>query len=409
MAEYEFNVKDYRIIKEASFSPEGITLIYARNGSGKSSLLKSLVSLLSQRHQEDNFRHGKDSYSISARVGENTLAYTRNGGTSQLQFNGEAPRTKLGQGPMSQVEPRFPLKRVDYIDSSFYPNISFQNSVPVFEDISVESLFSSMFSDMARLSERVTACRNDCVNTSKAKNDSQVSGDMLKAKVSESAKSVDVIKDNFPDLDSQYKSLRALAIKRQEFVKFQAEYGEAASKCIDANKQALVSFYKVAQPLFKDLVLTQKIKGLLDQKEKLSHDLFQVRDELAPLLELFPVGLVDGVAKFLDLDWQYEGVKAQGHSLPEVSPELVSSVSRFSTVSKNLKSIYLELDALPEVSVSLMESVQSISRLEIDLASCLTDLSVANMEDEEAQAEMKKFPCNRLISGLCPYQGQLKI
>lgn len=379
MAQYEFNIRDFRIIKEAHFVPEGITLIYAKNGAGKSTLLKSLVSLLSNKHYDDNFQHGKEAYSISATVGGNTLVYSRKGSTSQLQFNDEVSRSKLGQGSMSTVEPRFPLKRVDYVDSSFYPNFSFQNSVPVFEDISTADLFSSMFSDMARLSERVTACRNDCVNTSKVKNDSQVNGDLLKGKVSEAKKVVDTFKVQYPDLEVQYASLRALAIKRQDFLKFQAEYNEIAPKCSDPDKKVLVALYKDAQPLFKDLVFVQKVKGLLDQRERLLHDLALVKTELGPLNELFPdklLSLVEGVGRLGLLQDQYGEFEVQEW-------------------------------LLPEVSVSLIEGIQVLMKLDHDLAVCKFDLDVVNVQYEKIREQLKTSGCEILADGLCPYQEQI--
>ena len=412
MSYYNFKVKDYRIIKEADFSPTKITLVYARNGSGKSTLLKALVSLLSNKHSEVNFRHGKDSYEIVASVGDNKLTYTRTGTLSQLQFNDELPRSKFGQGSMAQAEPRFPLKRFDYLDSSYFPNFSFQNKTPVFDDIAVEDLFASLFSDVSRLSERVTACRNACVNTSKLKNDSQVNSDMLKEKVSEASKNVAKIKEENPNLEEQYTYLKGLVKKRDEQVKFFAEYTEVSAQCPDLNKRRLVSLYKEAQPLFSDLSFTKNMQGVLAQLDKLWKDLVQVKTEVDPLVELFPVdvvSLVDGVRQISTVQASLTSIHVERDALPDISYGLVSSGVTLISLKKTIEGFGLELRELPVVSDTLLSNVWELGNLGNELYQVRLEIQDLNTSYDKVVQELREFPCSRYLDNLCPFQEQIMI
>lgn len=411
MNNFSFKVKDYRIIKDADVSPEGITLIYGKNGNGKSTIIKSLVSLLSNKHSEDNFRHGKDSYSVFAEINGASVKYSRAGSSAQLKYNNETPKTKLGKGTLFDVEPRFPLKRVDYIDESFYPNISFQNSIPIFEQISTENLFSVMFSDMAKISERVTVCRNDCVNTAKVKNDSQVGSDMLKEKVLDAGKQVDKIKEANPDLEKNYLYLKSLAEKLANLVKFTAEFSEVSAQCSDPVKRHLVSLYKEAQPLFSDFVLVSKMDSIFTQSDKIGSDLTSVQDSYKSLKELFPipvVSLINGVKQLDSFQSSLDSVHMTIDAIPDVSRGLVEDCSFFLKMQSSLDGVVLELERLPVVSSGLISEVQDLFWLQAQLQLVSSDLVKLNQSYEEIQKQLKSFPCDRLTSGLCPYQDKLK-
>lgn len=406
MSQFAFGVKDYRILKDAHVEPEGITLIYAKNGSGKSTLIKSLVSLLSNRHSEDNFRHGQASYSIAAQVDGSRLRYQRDGDSYQIRFNDEAPRSKVGQGAMYAIEPRFPLKRYDFESSSFYPNFSFQNSVPVFDDIDATELFSVMFSDVAKISGRVTELKRDCTNLSKVRNDSQATGDMLKGKVSEAKKAVARFEEAYPGLPDQYESLKGLARKRDEFVKLSAELMELEGQCGDAGKRQLMSLYEDAQPLFKDLVFVQKVQGLLGQKESLSGELARVRGELDPLEELFPadiVSLVDGVGKVAGMSESLRSIQSEAQSLPDIPGGLVTAVASLVSVQQRMDAVRGELSGLPEVSVALVQGVQSVMTLSANVESVRGEMSQCDADYAAVMDQLKAFPCDRFLAGNCPY------
>jgi len=412
VSNFNFKVKDFRIIKDADISPEGITLIYGKNGNGKSTIIKALVSLLSNKHSEDNFRHGKDSYSISASVGESSITYNRSGSNAQVKYNDETPKTKLGKGTLSEVEPRFPLKRVDYVDSYFFPNFSFQNSVPIFESISTADLFSSMFSDMAKISERVTACRNDCVNTAKVKNDSQVGSDVLKEKVLTASKEVDKIKEANPDLEQNYTYLKGLAVKQANLAKFITEFTELSNLCADVKKRELVSLYDEAQPLFSDLTFVNKVEGVLAQLKKSSDELTSVKQEYKSFTEVFPVNvvsLVSGVKQIKSCQSSLTSIQKDINALPDVSLGLVSSCASLLKISLTLDGVKLDLQKLPVVESSLISEVQELVKLRSIYADVVSNLEVLDKEYATVEQKLKEFPCQRLVDGLCPYQEQVKV
>jgi DNA repair ATPase RecN len=408
---FNFKVKDYRIIRNADVSPDGITLIYGKNGNGKSTLIKSIVSLLSNKHSEDNFRHGEDSYSISAMVGSASVKYSRSGSTAQLQYNNETPKSKLGKGTLFEVEPRFPLKRVDYVDSYFYPNISFQNSIPIFEQISTDALFASMFSDVARISDRVTACRNDCVNVARVKNDSQVGSDVLKEKVLDAGKAVDKLKNDNPDLEKNYIYLKGLVEKRADLTKFMAEFTELSAQCSDVGKRKLVSLYKEAQPLFTDLVLMDKMRSIFDQSNKLSAELRSIQDSFKDLEASFPipvVSLVTGVKQIVTCQSVLDSVHKDVEAIPNVPRGLVEGCSALLKIRCSLDiGVRLELQKLPVVSSNLISEVHELLKLQANLTQVSAELVKVNKSYEEVQEQLKQLPCERLANGLCPYKDKL--
>ena len=411
MSRFHFIVKDYRILKDAEVVPEGITLLWGKNGHGKSSLIKSLVSLLSNRHSEDNFRHGVDSYLISARAGDNSITYRRSGNTSTIRFNDEPIRSKIGQGTLFQIEPRFTLKRFDLEDTAFYPNIIFQNET-LFDRIDPSQLFSVMFSDVAKISERVTQLKKDITSTSKLRNDAQANSDMLKEKVSASKKSVDKIKLENPNIEETYTYLKGLSVKRDNQAKFLAEYAIVSSSCSDPIKRNLVSLYQEAQPLFSDFVFVRNMQGVLSQAEKTQSELQTVQGLHNEIKAVFPVDvypLVSAVRQFNTVQESLSVIRVDKDSIPDVSFGLISSGVTLVSLKKTLEGLDIELSDLPVVSDSLFSEVRDLHRLSSELAQVRSDL--VDMEDSynDVVNELKAVPCDRLINNLCPFQEQIKL
>jgi energy-coupling factor transporter ATP-binding protein EcfA2 len=378
---FSFLVKNYRIIKEAIFQPSGITLVYAQNGSGKSTLLKSLVTVLSNRHSEDNFRHGSDEYEVGIDVGGSKLTYCRKGSVSSVAFNDEEPRVKIGQGPMYAVEPRFPLKRYDFDGSTFYPNLSMQNSVPVFGEIDPSELFSLMFSDVAKVSGRVNDLKKECVSASKKINDSQVMLDAYKARVSGAEKVVDGIKEQYPHLEDTYAGLKVLAARRDVAVKFRADFDALSSQCGDEGKRRMAVVFDSAVPLFPLLAVRDKIGGVVSRVQDLTVSLSGVRDSLNDVNDRFPVdvsGLVGGVGRM---------------------------VSERGLLGK----VITEMSALPDVSVGLVGGVGKVRQLINQLSQVSDELGNLDGDYDVVMGGLKAYPCDRLVNGLCPYGDKMGV
>ena len=411
MSNFNFKVNNYRIIKNADVSPSGVTLLYGKNGSGKSTLLKSLVTLLSNKHSEDNFRHGENSYSIMASVDGNQLAYQRKDTTAQLFYNDEVPRSKLGQGDLASVEPRFPLKRLQFDDDVYYPNFSFQNKT-IFDSVEPSQLFSLMFSDVANVSQRVTQLKKDTLGTAKVRNDSQVTSDMFKEKVTTATKEVEVIKAANPNLEDTYSYLKGLVEKKENFTKFMLDYQRISSECSDEEKRKLVALYKEAQPLFSDLVFTQKVHGILMQITQANDDLLKVKEKNTKFNVVFPVNvhsLVSGVNQLSTVQSSLSVVRRDYGLLPQVSSGLISSGSTLINLKKTLDGVRLEFQQIPVVSSTLLSEVRDLQKAVYDLSLTRASLVEVNAEYEVITKRLKEFPCDRYLNKVCPFQEQIKV
>jgi DNA repair ATPase RecN len=409
MNRYSIAVKDFKIIKQAKVEPEGVTLIYGPNGNGKSTLGKALVSLLSNQHSEDNFRHGQPSYAIAVRAGENRLVYTRNGDVATLKFNDEPERQKLGRAPMSQVEPRFPLKRYDYEDDSFYPNFSFQNAVPIFGDISIYSLFSSMFSSIARVSERVSACQTDIRSLSKKRDGSQASSELLKEKVSESSKALDDLNRKYPNVASDFQTIKELVAVKQKIDEFMQEYASLSTSCADKEKRNMAALYDEAQPLFPAVMLVEKVNRVLSQHSSLKNNLEEIRNELALLPKIpfvrDPYRLVSEGVKLQRL--QEDVKKVDIKSVPNVPVFLFEGFVR-------LRELRIQEEGVtnskpPNVPVSLIKGMADITVKTSDLEAVRDQLRFLSTEESVVREQLQALPCERYAEGLCPYSDKLPV
>jgi energy-coupling factor transporter ATP-binding protein EcfA2 len=401
MGRFSFGIKDYRIIRQAKIDPEGITLIYGANGNGKSTIIKALVSLLSNHHSDDNFRHGQTAYAIAARIGDNKLIYTRNGDVSSVKFNDEGERLKLGKSPMNQVEPRFTLKRYDCEEDNFFPNFSFQNSVPIFGDISIYSLFGVMFASIAKVSDRVTSCRSACLATSKKKDASLTSSEMLKKKVEEYSKAVDNLKGRYPNLDADYVFLRSLAEKKQKIDAFMQEYSGLMASCGNVHKRHLADLYDDAKPLFPSMMLVQKVQGVIEQLKVLGDSLQSVKKELGVLPD---VGknvsrLVSMIGTAFRLTGELFVVRDEINTVPNVSLSLLNGAVHFISLNQKLGAI----EVSPFVDVSLIEMVSRICGLKKQLAKLKPEAAIVSNEYAGVHSRLSVLPCDRYSEGLCPF------
>jgi energy-coupling factor transporter ATP-binding protein EcfA2 len=407
VSRYSIAVKDFRVIKQAKVEPEGITLICGENGVGKSSLGKALVTLLSNQHSEENFRHGQSSYAIGVQIGGNRLVYTRKGDVASVKFNDEPERQKLGRVPMSQVEPRFPLKRFDYEDSSFFPNFSFQNEIPLFGDISIYSLFSSMFSSIARVSERVTACQNECRSLSKKRDGSLAGSEVLKERVFESSKALDGLKAEHPNIESDYMGGKALVERKREIDDFMREYVSLSASCGDVEKRSMAALYDDAQSLFPAVMLVERVGRVLARQDCLKADLLGVQEELASFPDIFRVAdcyaLVSGVVRLR----QFEEELGRVEVVPYVPVSLLEGVGKLRFRERELLVVLGE--ELPVVPVSLFEWVGEISRLSHSLNAFREELGLVMQEEAVARDQLQALPCERFVDGFCPYSNKLSV
>jgi DNA repair exonuclease SbcCD ATPase subunit len=409
MSRYSIAVKDFRIIKQAKVEPEGITLIYGPNGNGKSTLGEALVSLLSNQHSEGNFRHGQSSYAIAVRAGESRIVYTRNGDVATLKFNDEPERQKLGRSPLSQVEPRFPLKRYDYEDDSFFPNFSFQNAVPIFGDISIYSLFSSMFSSIAKVSERVSACQTDIRSLSKKRDGSIASSEMLKEKVSESTAALNELMGQYPNIEFDYQTIKGLVGVKQKIDEFMQEYASLSTLCADKGKRGMAALYDEAQPLFPAVMLVEQVNRVLSQHSSLKNNLEVVQNELASLPKIPFVGdpyrLVSEGVKLQGL--QEDIKKVDVKSIPDVPVFLFEGFARLREL--RIRERGVTDSKPPDVPVSLIQGLADIAIKISNLEAVRDQLRFLSTEESVVREQLQALPCERYAEGLCPYSDKLSV
>jgi len=437
MSRYTIGVSDFRIIQKASVKPEGITLIAGGNGEGKSTLIKALRAMLSN-DAAGNERHGTTGFGVAVQVGENKLLYMRNRDKTSVKFNDEAERTKLGQNPLHKVEPRFPLKRYDFVDSRFFPNFAMQNSVPVFNEIDIQELFSTMFGSVAKVSDRVTHCRNSCVNTSKERDTAESNSKLLKEKAAEQSKTRDALLARVPNIKDTYCELRGLAERKARADEFQAEYAKAQAGASDHDLRLLMPHVGSARELFPALTLVEGIEGLLKQLALTKEQLGEA-DALLKAMPDVPVDLVSFMANKAGLAKVFTEGEYELRSLPEVEPELFATVqanrkalASIAAVSEPLLALPAAdpellsmvadqagmncrlqastdlLAKLPVVDPELLEQGYKLAEIGRQAAGLSEKIGRVKQEESAIKGELAKVPCTRFTEGHCPYQSKLE-
>ena len=101
----QLTIKDFQIIKDAELTfPKGsISLIVGQSANGKSSILRSIKTLLLNSSGSQKFiKHGTDSTSVSMVYNDNTIEWKRNKTGSKYIINGKE-YSKLGTSNITKV------------------------------------------------------------------------------------------------------------------------------------------------------------------------------------------------------------------------------------------------------------------------------------------------------------------
>jgi hypothetical protein len=262
-----------------------------------------------------------------------------------------------------------------------------------------------MFSSIARVSERVSACQTECRSLSKKRDGSLASSEMLKEKVSESSKALDGLKAEHPNLDSEYRDGKALIERKREIDDFMREYVSLSASCVDMEKRNMAALYDEAQSLFPAVMLVEQVERVLAQHDCLKGDLLGVQEGLAAFPEIFLTvdcyALVSGVAKLRQLEGELKGVGV----VPHVPVSLVEGVGRLRFKERELREVLRE--ELPVAPVSLFEGVGMISRLSNALDAFRAELAEVRLEESAVLDQLRTLPCDRFADGLCPYSNKL--
>jgi energy-coupling factor transporter ATP-binding protein EcfA2 len=441
-----FVVKDFLILKTVKMVPEGITLIYGENGNGKSTLIKALVSMLSNTSSDDNCRHGTDAYAIAARVGDSTIKYVRSNAKGlSIQYGNEPARNKVGRSPLYEIEPRFPLKRVDYLNAGFFPNFAFQNGVPIFDDISVYDLFSSMFTNIAKISGRVTAVKNEITNTVKQRDDTEANIKYTNNALIQAKRDYDQTLSAASDcvsgreINRVYSRAVQVNSVKSQIDQLNKDISDEMS-CLSDSDMVYYPSVAGAAFLFPALEMCQVVeeanKSLKDMQVTLSValeeekclpdvsgivDLAYVMKELednqmalgSAITALGSLPVIDSSISVLVSDYSglmadiasLDQIEASLVGLPVISVDLLKDEHELLFSESTMKSTQDYLNSLPVIDQSVVDLLAGVidhKTLSDSLVAVESSLTVSNQEYEQIMSDIKKVGCPYKAQGLCP-------
>jgi DNA repair ATPase RecN len=255
-------VSDFRAIKQAKLElVDGITFMSALNSSGKSCLLRALKCFLDNYSSESNLRHGTERFSIGVKLSSgDSLIYTRTKGSTFIKFNNEPVKTKLGRGSLVKIESRFSFKRVEFNDIYFYPYLNFQNQVPLFDDVEVVEVFSAMFGDIAKLSDRIGELRTSIVKSKQLVHDSEATVQYIRETLFKQKEELTLLNSEVALKRPRYDELLSLENRVHHINTLNQSLSELISSFNDPLLKKAAYLYEKALPLFK----TQKFVDDVD-------------------------------------------------------------------------------------------------------------------------------------------------
>lgn len=410
---YSFGVKDFRMVKTASLKPEGVTLVYGKNGNGKSTVLRALKAVLDNDGSDSHCRHGTDGYAVGIKIADRKLIYTRKGGASTVKLDDGETISKLGKGPMSGVVPTFPFKRVDFSEDHFYPNFVMQNGVPLFGDISVTDLFASMFADMGRVSGRVDELNKSRLALGKLTSSSEVKYQTFKKLSVDADDALRSFEEKHPDLEAIYNTSLEVVKHKEEVDKFFLEYGKLSAECADESKRkmALVarSEGEALYEMFKVLEEQDDLQRLIDHRDDILVPYKLARNQLDRLVLEFPEEvrpLITEVVGFLQIkDFLAKGEVVLARY--DVDTDYVVQVSVFKDLFDKFDASRQLVASFEGVDSELLEAVIFRAKLQDSLATRKMSLQLLVKEYEGLQEELKAIPCTRYVDGTCPFQSKI--
>ncbi len=149
----KISVKDYKKIRDAKVDIVGLTMVKGDNSAGKSTLIKALRSFILNQYSPSSNRYGTSKAEVYVKVGDEEVTAIRTDSTSYIYK--EQTFSKLGRDNLYKIIPAFPLRVLELNDDKFMPNFVFQNEIPIFGQVDIYNLFSSMFKVYSDLSGKL--------------------------------------------------------------------------------------------------------------------------------------------------------------------------------------------------------------------------------------------------------------
>lgn len=172
MGKTKFSVRDFKRIEKADVEVEGITLVVGANSGGKSTLTKAIKAVLSNSTSERQYRYGTEAFSVGIGYDGHEVEFRRKGAATGLIDYMKPDGTKesfskLGKDPLSVIVPDFPVRREKIGDVLFFPNIISQGEVPIFGVVDTTDLFSSLYEDVAKLTDRLASLKKNLTQSNR--------------------------------------------------------------------------------------------------------------------------------------------------------------------------------------------------------------------------------------------------
>ncbi len=369
--------KDYQILRSADLTVNGITFISAPNGRGKSSILKGIKTVLENASSDLNYRHGTTGFQIDIDIDGQVLHYGRQDGQPWFAFNTEDRKIKLGHATMAQLEPRFGLKRIDYTDSHFIPNIAEQNKIPIFSDISVVDLFSTLFASMSKLSQRGTDLKKDVSKSASTRDAVGQNLDFTKAKKLEVETLLTAEATKHPTLEQDYERLSGIHAKKLKYVELSKRVTELSKTCNDPVKIKMVSRVEAARSLFPILQFVQGVSQLIELKSQIQSSIDSLKSQVSELPDSQHASLVTGVGVLIDYKRKLSQYQKQLLNYPP-ELELYSIIGEQRKLQASIKDYWLAINKLDEEYIVI-------------------------------DARLKEIGCPFLAEGLCPVKSKLGV
>jgi hypothetical protein len=235
------------------------------------------------------------------------------------------------------------------------------------------------------------------------------SSETLKEMVSESSKALAELQAQYPNIEAEYREVKSLVERKRKIDAFLQEYAALSVSCQDSEKLAMAELYDEAQSLFPEVMLVEKAGRVLTQLDSLNQRTGDVYDELgsfpAILLDIDFQALIAGVGKINRLEGDLRAVQSEG--VPDVPVALVEGVGRVKFQEGELRRV--RVDMPPAFPGSLFEGLGVVHSLSRNLDAIRPDLDTLLWRESAVRDQLKAFPCERLVDGLCPYQDKLAV
>jgi len=172
MGKTKFSIRDFKRIEKADIELEGITLVVGANSGGKSTLTKAIKAVLSNATSERQYRYGTKSFTVGIGYDGHAVEFQRKGAeTASLDYSKpdgtKETLSKLGKDSLSVIVPDFPVRREKIGDVLFYPNIISQGEVPIFGVVDTTDLFSTLYEDVAKLTDRLASLKKNLTHSNR--------------------------------------------------------------------------------------------------------------------------------------------------------------------------------------------------------------------------------------------------